>query len=224
MSFAHFSLLSLLGVDTHSFGLPIYFERPSLLYLVVPVSLAYPIMWLCAQSRPRFNWPAEIGIAVVFLIPYLGSELQALQSFTAFSNYLLSQQTANVEYARAIVCIGDPTKIDADALNRAKQVLADPKFQWSKPGIEKPLSAVQWSKQPDQCAYDAQVVSNAALSILANTHTAARKLFLALTAAAALGAMLLLGFAANELTRERLRASFPEAFRRPGPPRAPGKP
>lgn len=134
MSFALFSLLALLGVDTTAFGNPLFVEQPALLFLVPPLCLSYPIMWVLARHRPPFHYPAMIGIALVTTIPYLGSELLALRSFTALGNYIVLQGTSRVEYARDIICIGDPAKVGANSFENAKRVLADPKLVWGIPG------------------------------------------------------------------------------------------
>ncbi|MGB8421393.1 hypothetical protein [Paraburkholderia sp.] len=219
MSFAHFSLLALLGVDTTSFGTPLFVEQPALLFLVPPLCLSYPILWLLARHRPPFHWPAPIGIALVSAIPYLGSELVALRTFTSLGNYIVLQETSRVEYARDIICVGDPDKVGANSFENAKRVLADPKLVWGKPGLKEPLSSSEWTQQPDPCAYDARVVPDKALTSLANAQAAGKKLFIAMTAAASIAFMLLLAFAANGITHARLLAEFPDVFRRPVPPR-----
>ena len=215
MSFAHFSLLALLGVDTTAFGNPVFVEQPALLFLVPPLCLAYPIMWFLARHRPPFHWPAMIGIALVSAIPYLGSEILALRTFTSNGDYIASQKTSRIEHARDIICLGDSTKVGANSIEKAKRVLADPKLMWGKPGLKEPLSSLEWAQQPDPCAYDARVVPDKALTSLANAQDAGKKLFIAMTAAASIAFMLLLAFAANGITHARLLAEFPDVFRRP---------
>jgi hypothetical protein len=223
MSFAYFSLLALLGVDTSSFGPNLFVEQPALLFIVAPLCLSYPILWLLARHRPPFNWPALVGLGLVATIPYLGSEILALRTFTSLGNYIVLQETSRIEYARDIVCVGDSTKVGADSIEKAKRVLADPKLVWGKPGLKEPLSSSEWAQQPDPCAYDARVVPDKAVTSLANAQAAGKHLFIALTGAASIAFMLILGFAANGIAHARLLAEFPNAFRRPVSARPPSK-
>lgn len=86
------------------------------------------------------------------------------------------------------------------------------------PGLKEPLSSSEWAQQPDPCAYDARVVPDKALTSLANAQAAGKNLLIALTAAASIAFMLLLGFAASGIAHARLLAEFPNAFRRPPAP------
>lgn len=215
MSFPHFSLLALLGVNTTGFGPTIFVEQPALLFIVPPLCLTYPILWWRARHRPAFNWPAMVGITLVSMIPYLGSELLALRTSMSLRPYILSFETSQIEYARDIICVGDPAKVGADSIEKARHVLADPKLVWGKPGLDSPLSSAQWAQQPDPCAYDASIPSAMALTDIASAHAAGKNLLMALTAAASIAFMLLLGFAANGIAHARLLAEFPDAFRSP---------